>query len=97
MTAGWERWVGQLWRESQPGLQASVSRPSFPNKALGHLDPRRALYRMGGRQVPSESELSCLDSLHRKLQGVRSRGLSLGPRSLRRKSWALMVFFGFKS
>lgn len=49
---------------------------------------------MGGRQVPPEHELSCLGSLHRKLQGARSRWLSLGPQSLRRKSWALMVFLG---
>lgn len=70
------------------------SRPSFPNKALGHLDPLRILYRMGGRQVPPENELSCLGSLHRKHQGVRSQWLGLGPRSLRRKSWALMVFLG---
>lgn len=31
---------------------SEVFRRSFPNKALGHLDPLRVLYKMGGRQVP---------------------------------------------
>lgn len=72
----------------------SSVRPSFPNKALGHLEPLRIFYRMGAGQVPPEKELSCLGSLHRKLQGARSQWLSLEPQSLRRKSWALMIFWG---
>lgn len=49
---------------------------------------------MGGRQVPQENELTCLGPFHRKLKGVKSRWLSRGPQSLRRKSWALTGFLG---